>query len=215
VRPPRAGAGSLLLAAALAACGGGDGARAAHDEAVAALRAGDLPRADAAVRRLAAAGDGAAAAHAAFLRGNVAFAHSEAAEAEAARPGGERTAAEAARVLAEDALAAWRAAAVSRADWPAARRNVERALLRIARLRERSPDRTGKPPPPNDRPPPPPPPAPDPEAAPREAAPLVTTDLPEGSVLGLLETLRQKDRERRSARRAEREARARAGERDW
>jgi hypothetical protein len=217
MRRPRAAIG-LLLVGLLAACGGADPGLPAYDEALAALRANDASRAEAAARRLAAEGGERWAPFSAFVRGNVAFARADAAEAEAARPGGDPAAAEAARMFAEDALAAWRAAAVSRADWPEARRNVERALLRIERLREKSPDRTRRPkdPPPDDRPPPPPPPAPPrEEEPPREATPLVTTDLPAESVLGVLDTLRTKDRERRSVRRAEREAKARAGERDW
>src|SRR5205814_5841281 len=159
-------AAALLLVLLLSACGReGDAAR-SFDAAVAALRAGDLDRARALSEQAATEGGEAYASRRDFVRGNVAFAKSEAAEAAAGRPGADRTLMERARAFAEDALAAWRAAAQSRADWPAARRNVERALLRLDRLREKKgggPNEgpkppTPKPPPPDGQPPPPPPP---------------------------------------------------------
>ena len=58
----------------------------------------------------------------AFVRGNDAFARSEAAEQLDLQI-----------ALAENAVAAWRAAAMRR-DWPEARRNVERGLLRLEGL---------------------------------------------------------------------------------
>ena len=92
---------------------------------------------------------------AAFVRGHVAYAQSLQLEQAALRPGADPRLRARAVVLAEDALAAWRAAAQGDADLPAARANVERALLRVAALREHR--RTGgKARPQPQRPPPPP-----------------------------------------------------------
>lgn len=157
-----------------------------------------------------------AEARATFLRGNRAYALSLQAEAESLRPGGDPTAAEAARSLTEDALAAWRMAAATRRDWPEARRNVERALLRLDLLRERAKD-GGKPrPEPDSQPPPPPPPVPGRDTNPVEAPTVLETgDLPTADVMKVLDVLKEKEKARRETRRAEREARGGGVERDW
>ena len=211
-----------LAGLALVACGS-DSPAATFDAALAALRSGDLARASALADDATARGGPEVAARRDFLRGNVAFARSEAAEAEAARPGADRTAMERARVLADDALAAWRAAAIALPDRPAARRNVERALRRIARLRETS---TGSPkhetppspkpaPPDGSTPPAPPPPPPPPPAAPDGPAAYDPPDLPPDRVGTLLDVLRRKEVERRAVRRQTRRETSRGVERDW
>lgn len=155
----------------------GDGAPAvlAYDRALAALRAGDLRDAEAAVARAEARADGALAPFVHFLRGNVAFAKSELAEVQADTPEAEPFAWDVAIVHAETARRSWRLAVTERedrADWPEARRNVERALLRIADLREKKADaekrrkrRNDPKPKPRPRPPAPERPAPEQDAA--------------------------------------------------
>jgi hypothetical protein len=210
----------VLLFVLLAACGGEDPAARSFDAALAALRAGDLDRARSAAEAAATEGGPAFAGARDFVRGNVAFARSEAAEAAAARPGADPTTMEAARSFAEDALAAWRSAASSRADWPAARRNVERALLRLARLREKKSagGKEGpKPPTPKDAPPDLPPPLPPPPKDPPADLPAAydPVDLPPERVAALLEVLRKKEAERRDVRKATRRETSRGVERDW
>lgn len=144
----------------------------------------------------------------AFAQGHEAFAASLELETEARRPGGDPEAWKAAVKSAEDALAYWQWAAATRSDWPPARRNVERALLRMARLRERAGPKT----PPKDEPKgdeetkddPPLPPA-RPEVA----------DLPPAKVLGLFDLLRDRERDKQRMRRAQRRVRSAEVERDW
>ena len=174
-----------------------------------------------------------------FLRGAAAFARSELAEEMSKRPDAEPTALEFAIARAEDALAAWRKAASSREDWPEARRNVERALLRVARLRaekaSKDPKNADKPPEPGDpkapptpkpgvTPPPPPPalPLPPPPAdgagmdvAPKPNPVAERPDLSPAEVLRLLDVLRAKDEEKVEKRRTERRVRSADVERDW
>ena len=75
--------------------------------------------------------------HGLFLRGNVAFADCLVAEKQAATAAAEPFAFDVAIALADKAARLWADAAMSREDWPAARRNVERALLKAAELRRR------------------------------------------------------------------------------
>ncbi|MFM8981002.1 MAG: VWA domain-containing protein, partial [Planctomycetia bacterium] len=108
-----------------------------------ALRVGQPERARAAFAAAEAAGGPAYARYGAFLRGHLAFEASRDLEARAAQPGADPALFEGALMRAEDALAAWRLAARSVSDWPEARRNMERALLRLEALREQR--RTGTP----------------------------------------------------------------------
>lgn len=146
-----------------------------------------------------------------FLRGNEAFAASVALETEGRRPGGDPEALKAAVMRAEDALAFWQGAAKTRADWPEARRNVERGLLRLARLREKKGGR--RPPPPRPPPPTPPDDTEDPPPAPQPR--LLTAELPAARVLDLLDLLQVREREKRKVRRAWRTTRAADVEKDW
>lgn len=200
-----------------------------YDKALAALRVGELDEAECAARQAAARGGPQFAALGDFVRGNGAFARSEAAEAESLRPNAEPKAFERAISHAEDALASWRMAAASRADWPEARRNVERGLLRLERLRERkgigprggsaTPGADGGDEPPQDGPPLPPPPSPadEQDGDPVEAPPgePESADLPPGRVMNLFEVLHEKERQKRALRRAERRARGAEVEKDW
>ena len=71
----------------------------------------------------------------AFLRGNIAFARCAQASRQARTPLAEPFAFDVAIRHAEKARAFWEQAAMGRDDWPAARRNVERALLVLRDLR--------------------------------------------------------------------------------
>jgi hypothetical protein len=196
---------ATILTLLLAGCGA-DALEHASTRARAALRAGDGSAAEAHAATVAKLAGEAGASWRSFVRGNVAFARSLAFEA-AAREG-DREAFKAALRHAEDALAYWQAAAASRADWPAARRNVERALLRLRGLRERrggGKDDAKRPPV-------------EPEAAPPKPEParkLEASELPPGQVLQVLERLRRREVEKLEVRRARRRARSADVERDW
>lgn len=114
----------------------GDRATAAafFDESLAALRAGRLTDAEAAAERAAARGGPAAYPMRDFLLGNAAFARTARAESQASGPEAEPFAFDVAIAHVDLALAAWVRAATSRRDWPEARRNVERALMKRAEL---------------------------------------------------------------------------------
>ena len=191
----------LLAAAALSGCGDGEAAR-LHHEAVVALDAGRWSEAARLADSAAKAGGPEFAGLRAFVHGNVAFARSQEAEADAAT------------LAAENAVASWRVAAASRGDWPQARRNVERGLLHLERLRREAARKSPGAPPPGIPPPAPPPPGPGgvEPAAPAEAA---ATPLPPEKVLALLEVLRAKEKEKTALRRARRSAAGGEPERDW
>lgn len=148
-------------------------------------------------------------AHETFLKGNAAYAASVALEKEAAA--GDPEAFKAAVMRAEDALAYWQRAATTRADWPPARRNVERALLRVAALRERKRDSGKKKDPkkkdePDKR---------DDEAMKAPPRRVATEALPDERVLGILDVLEQREQARRALRQKRRAERSASVERDW
>ncbi|HLQ38820.1 MAG TPA: hypothetical protein VK348_13505 [Planctomycetota bacterium] len=107
-----------------------------HDLALAALRAGRPSEAEAAAARAAARGGSRFAGLRDFVRGNAAWIRCERAELQASGPEAEPFAFDAAIALAETARNGWQLAAASRPDWPEARRNTERALQKIAELRQ-------------------------------------------------------------------------------
>ncbi len=204
-----------------------------HNIALAALHVGQLEKAEATAAAAVKAGGQPFESLLAFVRGNVAFERSKQMEHEATRPGGDPKAMEMALMLAEDAQARWQHAATLRpVDWPAARRNVERALLRLKALRESRrggrADRPSQPPSqpggdpeggdpnPEDGPEPPKPPTKegvDPSLPPDDA--LNRRDLPASKVLGLLDLLAEKDKERQALRRKARRERGTKVEKDW
>lgn len=175
----------LLLLLLLPACSD------PYESTVSALRAGDLDRAVAAAE---------GTAWDAFVRGNRAFAKSEAAEQLDLRI-----------ALAEDAVAFWRAAAMTR-DWPEARRNVERGLLRLRQLYEKRSGKEEKPPEPK---PPPERPPPGREDGPETEAKLEKGELAQQEVLRLLDLVREKERRKLAERRARLGAPRAGVERDW
>ena len=107
------------------------------DKALAALGAGEMGTAEDAAARAAALGGAEFAALRDFVAGNAAFLRSVDAERETLKPLPPPSAFDVAIAEAEAASSAWQRAALSRSDWPAARRNVERALLRIEALRQK------------------------------------------------------------------------------
>lgn len=191
-------------------------ARLRYNHALAALRAGRIGEAEASSKRAAAVAEAPeVVAIAAFLLGNVAFARCELAERQARTLEAEPFAFEVAIRFGEIARDAWQRAAMSRADWPIARRNVERALLMLESLKDRQTrakrKKEGRPEP---RPVPLPEPDPDeppegPETEPGEK------ELSTGEVLALFERLAEKEREKRALRLSARRSRMQDVERDW
>lgn len=106
------------------------------NQALSALRAGELASLESSAEKSAARGGEKFAPLRDFLLGNSAFARSEKAEAIAKSPEGEPSAFTDAITQAETAKNFWQQAAASRPDWPEARRNVERALLKIEQLKK-------------------------------------------------------------------------------
>ncbi len=208
-----------------------------YDRALAALRTGDLALAEASAAAASRRGGGRLAPLCDGVRGHVAFARSEALELEAGKPDAAPTTFDKAIALAEDALVAWRSTATAPAAGIASRRNVERAILRLERLRERRAEaqRRLAPPPPTP-PPPSPPPAPPPstgEPNPKPPPPPLPTggrpeadtpstavdpaaqELAPAEILRLLEVLGEKERQKTSVRRARRNAPGSDVEKDW
>lgn len=197
----------------------GDGASAAlhHDRALAALAAGEFRIAAASLAAAAARGGPEVAERAGFLLGNVAFESGLLAERQADTPEAEPFAYDVAIAYVEEARDRWAAAAMSRADWPEARRNVERALLELRRLEEKKARKErGEDP----RKAPEPPPLPEPGGPSRtteeEARPeAILTELSPDQVTALFDRLAAKEREKIEVRRAERRARSEDVEKDW
>ena len=183
-----------------------------------ALRAGELVQAEIAAEKAAARGGPEVEAWRDFLLGNVAFVRCEKEEHAAMGPRG-ASAIDAALRHAERARKLWELAAAGRADWPEARRNVERARFKIEDLRKKKeelePQRQSQPrhtvePDPGKRELP----AKDQQLA---AAPRVRPtimELPAERVLGLLDKLQVKEEDKRKVRRAEQKTRY-AAEKDW
>ena len=201
--------GPLLLAA----CGGGEPAEALFARALEALAESRPREAEAAAREAARRGGQEYQALRDFVWGNTAFARCLLAQKQAALPQAEPFAYDVALNYARAARDAWQLAAASRIDWPAARRNVERALLKIEELersraeQERKRKQTDPQPDPRAKP--------APTKEPKPAQPrLQLEELPPDEVRKLLDRLAQKEREKLALRRTQRKTRM-AGERDW
>jgi hypothetical protein len=177
------------------------------NQALAALGARDLDRVQAAAERAAAQGGAEFAALRDFLQGNVAFVRCERAEEEAKLPGAPPFALDLAITQAGAAREAWMRAATSRADWPEARRNVERALLKLAELErmkqeaEKKKEEEREPEPPDSE----------------EDATLdpMTEELSPEMLKRLLEKIDEKEREKAEVRRAYQRVQRADVERDW
>jgi len=189
-----------------------DPGRDAYERALAHLREGELRAAEAEAERAAADG---LVAHSDFLRGNVAFGQATLAEKQARAPGAEPFAIDVAIAYARKARRLWEHAATTRPDWPAARRNVERALLKIdelEKLRRRGDPR--RQPQPRPRPGPTPRPEKTDEVEAADERPVLDALGPE-EVRRLLDRLAEKEKEKRDLRRSRRAERSAAVERDW
>jgi len=195
---------AALIALLLAGCGDAD-VRLARD----ALGEGDLRAAEAAARR------GESPVHT-FLLGNVAFARCEMAEKQAGTPAAEPFAWDVAITYCRKAIEFWSVAAMSLDDWPAARRNVERALLKLEELRQKKEEadvRRRKQAKPQPRPRPLPRPKGDAETDSPDKPQL--RELTPEQVLKLLDKLAQKEQEKLALRRSHRKTRTAGVERDW
>lgn len=182
----------LMLAAS--SCSARTEAASSWHDAVAALETGDLQAAEIAAEKAAARGGREFAAQRDFLLAITALKRSAAAEARAGIPGAAVSAYARALAAAQEARECGQRAILAQpADWPAARRNLERILAQIARLQAlhdaalRDPSAA--------RPPPPPP-----ESAGNER---------------LLERLGKQEEQKRVMRRSAAELPAGAVEQDW
>lgn len=209
------------------------------NHALAALRAEHLTEAEAAAEKSAARGGGEFAGLRDFIAGSAAFARCVKAEYGADMPEAGPSEMDTAIAYAEAARKAWTRAVASRTDWPEARRNAERALLKLESLRlkkaeadkKRGPDKKVGQKQINPRPvptkPDPATPRDDKSNIPKPATPkgdgsrndakteAQTTALSPGQVKSLLERLEAKEKQKVTLRRAERDARATSTERDW
>ncbi|MAB90497.1 MAG: hypothetical protein CMJ90_13705 [Planctomycetes bacterium] len=212
-----------LFLAAESELGEGAPAELLHDLALAALRAGDLRLAESSAEKAVVRGGPRFVPQRHFILGNVAFKRCLQAEILAGRVEAGPVALDAAILHAETAAESWRRAAVTRSDWPAARRNVERALLKLETLRKTRDERRkkqGKKP--KNQPPKPPSPERqrDPSVRGRKInqdrlARMQLKELSYAQVRRLLEKLSQKEAEKAKLRKKEQAAKRVSGERDW
>src|SRR5262245_23567626 len=135
-RDGRFGDAAAAFAAEIAARGDGAPAELHYDLALAALAAGDLTQAGDAIEQAARSEDLEMQRRCAFVRGSIAWQRGEAAAKLALQVEAEPFAFKPALEQIALAGAEWRAAASGPTDWPAARRNAERALRRFAELQQ-------------------------------------------------------------------------------
>ena len=191
-----------------------------HNQALAALGAGDLLTAEIAAEKAAARGDARFRSFRDFLLGNTAFARCERSTRLARLPESGPPAFDEAIAHAEASRHHWQRAAASRENWPEACRNIERALIRIEMLKKRREEavkksRASR----RRRPPPPPDPDPGagagtPERVEGQATALLT-ELSPAQVRNLFEKLQEKEQEKRRLRRSRRRSGPSGGRRDW
>jgi hypothetical protein len=188
-----------------------------YSRGLAALATGDLRDADSSAERAASRGDPEIAALCDFLRGNAAFGQCELAERQASTVEAEPFAFDIAIRFGEKARDFWQLAAASRPDWPEARRNVERALLKLEELAkkkaeaQKDPERPAEP-----RPLPLPESADEGRKTEEEAAPEAQlTELTAEQVEKLLQRLAEKEAEKVALRRSHRRKRMEEVEKDW
>jgi hypothetical protein len=190
-----------------------------YDEALAALRHGSLDAAEAAARTALTSSDGELRGECELLLGNVAFERARAAEVDAKQPGAPSYTFDRAIALCDAARQSWQRAALTRADWPAARRNVERSLAKLAELElERAKAQQQEQQGGDGTKPPQPQPTPVPQPAPATTKPASVAperELAPDEVERLFEKLDEQERDKRLLRQARRQATASTVEKDW
>ncbi len=202
--------------AALEAAGPDAPAALYYDQALAALALDELELAAASAREARNRDPANFGARAQFMLGNVHYRDSLRAEARASVPGAPAAAFDPALAAIEAARDAWIAAALAQQDWPAARRNVEHALIKRAQLLEaqrvaesnrsvRQPDAAPNPTPSTEPPPE------NSTSATSEPEPL---ELSPGQLAELLRALDRVQGERDESRESRR-ARTQEVEKDW
>ena len=107
------------------------------NKAMAALRAGELQKAEAAAEKAAVRGGQEFFGRRDFVLGNTSFQKTLVAELQASGLEADPIAFDLAITFADKAKTAWQLAATSRTDWPEARRNVERALRKLVELKQK------------------------------------------------------------------------------
>jgi hypothetical protein len=194
------------------------------NRALAALHVGELRVAEISAEKAAVRGGAEFEGIRDFVFANAAFLRCARAEAEADLMDADPTALRRAIVNAESALDLWRRAATSRDDWPEARRNVERAVLKLEELKrkheeaeknrktrkEKGPEPEPEPEPERD------PESDDPEEVEQDPVPQQEPGaLSPEELTALLDTLVRKEREKRALRRARQRVRTIDVENDW
>lgn len=191
-----------------------------YNRALAALRAGELRVAEISAEKAAARGGRRFQGLCDFLLGNAAFTRCLRGAAETELTSPDPTAFERAIGSCRNAIEFWQRAAAGRPDWPQARRNVERALLKLDELRDKKAEaqrqrqsKKAKPPKPKLED--------DPNAR-KEQEEIDKVkrqkeliSLTPEQLAQLLERLAQTEREKRRVRRDRQRVRTIAAERDW
>lgn len=187
-----------------------------YNRALAALHVGELRAAEISAEKAASRGGREFQELADFLLGNAAFVRCERAEAEAAMAEADPTALTRAIIHARSSIDFWQLAATRADDWPAARRNTERALLKLSELLEKKAEadenRTTQ-----TQPEPQQPPEPDEPTEEVEEDPTLQAEpeaLSAEQLQSLLDKLAQMEREKRTLREAWQRLRTEV-ERDW
>ncbi|MHC5062722.1 MAG: hypothetical protein ACYTG5_01965 [Planctomycetota bacterium] len=192
-----------------------------YNRALCALRMRRMVEAEYSAEKAAARGGPDFAALCNFLRGNAEYLRCQTAEAEALLVEADPTAYDRALGHARSSLEHWTLAASSRSDWPEARRNAERALLKLEQLVAKREEalanqkkKQATPPQPELEPPEDPT---DPEES-EEQAPelqLEADPLSLAEVADMLQRLAAKEKEKRDLRRARRQTGAFKVKKDW
>ncbi len=199
------------------AAGNAASAELLYNRALAALHVGELRAAEFSAEKSAARGGPEFAGLADFLLGNAAFIACERAEAEANLRDADPTSLGRAISHAQTARDFWQLAALSRPDWPAARRNVERALLKLEKLEQQKAEAEANQAPKTESEPKPPP-EPDEPTEEIEQDPTLQEAPPELSpeeMNRLLDKLAQMEREKRLLRETWQRMRTANVEKDW
>jgi hypothetical protein len=210
------------FARAEALAGDAAGTALLHDRALAALRVGRARDAEISAEKLVARGGPGEAGFRSFVAGNAAWQRMNRARAEAGLTDPDPTAFARAIEHAEAARDAWLEALDARADWAAARRNVERAQRALEELQRQQAEaeaarrnkKQGTAEQPAREP------EPDPDAPPEEVEQAAVLQQDDGALTAdqldaLVERLGRKEQEKRALRQRQQVVRRTAGERDW